>query len=285
MTKSIALIFHENERIQNVPRFAIWHLAEIWRRENFKVFFLFGVKKHIPADVAILHVDLTVVPDIYMDFANRYPFVLNGEIKDISKSSFSGQKISPDEGYKGPVIVKSDLNYAGQPEKRLLGNYLSRLALRISCRWLPSHRFGSRGAAPNFRSPYDYLILDSLLSVPREWLSHEHILVEKFIPEMQDGLYCQRVYHFLGERGVCVLRRSRCPIVNASNVVNREVVAVHPEVVKIAKSMKFDYGKFDYVMHEGKPALLDANKTPGSGETPLFFSMCREWATGIRSYI
>jgi hypothetical protein len=29
-----------------------------------------------------------------------------------------------------------------------------------------------------------------------------------------------------------------------------------------------DYGKFDYVMHEGEAVLFDANKTPGFVATP-----------------
>lgn len=30
-----------------------------------------------------------------------------------------------------------------------------------------------------------------------------------------------------------------------------------------ANRLGFDYGKFDFVMHEGRAVLLDANKTPG----------------------
>jgi hypothetical protein len=32
--------------------------------------------------------------------------------------------------------------------------------------------------------------------------------------------------------------------------------------------MKFDYGKFDYVIHEGQVLLLDANKTVGAPNLP-----------------
>jgi hypothetical protein len=62
MTKSIAIIFHRNERIKRLLRFAIWHLAEVWKKENITVFFLFGTEKYVPADLALLHVDLPV-PD------------------------------------------------------------------------------------------------------------------------------------------------------------------------------------------------------------------------------
>ena len=40
-------------------------------------------------------------------------------------------------------------------------------------------------------------------------------------------------------------------------------------MVKLREQMGFDYGKFDYVIHEGKPILLDANKTVGAGTLPM----------------
>ena len=284
MKKRIALIFHENERKYNIRRFAIWHLANLWRTENLEVVFLFGTAKFVPADAAILHVDLTFVPQEYMDFAGRYPVVLNGAVTDIRKSSFSKQRVSPDDDYDGRVIVKSEMNYAGQPERKLLGTALSRLAFRLSCR-LPSIRFKNKGPEPDFRSPSDYVIYDSSRSVPREWFSRNDILIEKFIPEMHNGLYVQRIYHFLGSRGVCIFRESEHPILTNVNVVNRHPVEVHPEIVELAKILQFDYGKFDYILQDGKPVLLDANKTPGGTNTLRYIEMCREWAKGIHSYL
>jgi hypothetical protein len=67
--------------------------------------------------------------------------------------------------------------------------------------------------------------------------------------------------------------------------MQRERVEVHPEIPELAKRMGFDFGKFDYVMHEGKPVLLDANKTPGARKTASFASICPEWARGIEIYL
>jgi hypothetical protein len=283
MTKSIAIVFHRNERIKRLPRFAIWHLAEVWKKENITVFFLFGTEKYVPADLALLHVDLTSVPDEYMDFARRYPVILNGKVKDIRKSTFSKNRVNPDDGYDGKVIVKSELNYGGEPERKLLGTPLSRLASRTAMRmpWLlPSNK----GSKLLFRLPSDYRIYNSLRSVPIDWFKRDGVLVEKFLPEIQDGLYCLRNYHFLGDRGGCVLRKSAEPIVNAATASNRQDIDPDPEIVKLTKSLQFDFGKFDYVMHDGKAVLLDANKTPGMGTAPEYFAMCREWAEGIHSY-
>lgn len=284
MTKSIALIFHEHEQKRSLPSFAIWHLAEIWQKAGIKVIALFGVRKHIPADLAILHVDLTVVPQEYAELAHRYPLALNASLRNIKKSAISKNRVSPGDGYEGRVIVKSDLNYAGHPERKLLGTPWSRLAFRVGCR-LPFYRTSILGPGPHFSSPTDYIIHESSRFVPADWFHRDDLLVERFIPEMQDGLYCVRLYHFLGDRGVCLLRKSGLPIINTSTVTKRERVEVHPEIVKLAKSMKFDYGKFDYVIHEGEPVLLDANKTPGAGNTAAFASICPEWAQGIHAYL
>jgi len=282
--KKIAVIFHEHERKRNIRRFAIWHVARFWIKENIEPVFLFGTGKFVPAELALLHVDLTVVPEKYLEFSRLYPVVLNGEITDIRKSRFSKQKVRPGDGYEGPVIVKSELNYAGQPERKLSGHSLSRLAFRIKCRF-PSFRPEGLGMGPAFASPQGYRIYHHANSVPADWFRRDDILVERFIPEIHRGLYGLRVYHFLGNRGVCMLRKARHPIVNTSTVVSREQVDVHPEIAALAKTLKFDFGKFDYVVHEGQPVLLDANKTPGGSASARFIQMCSEWAKGIHCYL
>ena len=109
-------------------------------------------------------------------------------------------------------------------------------------------------------------------------------MIERFVPEIQDGLYCLRSHHFLGAHGACVLRKSVHPIINASTSISREEVDPDPEIVALATQMRFDFGKFDYVVHEGKAILLDTNKTPGAGKPPAFSIMCREWAKGIHAF-
>jgi hypothetical protein len=284
MPKRIAIIFHENEWKHTLLRFAIWHLAEIWKKQNISIHLLFGVRKYIPADIAVLHVDLSRVPDKYIDFAHRYPIVLNGCIRDIRKSQFSNIKIDPNDGYRGPAIVKSELNYAGQPERKLLGSFFSRLALRITSR-MPSYEKRHKASRLHFKSPLDYKVYENCSSVPKSWFDREDILVERFVPEIQEGLYCLRNYHFLGSSGICMLRKSAHPIINMSNTISRDPVEVHPDIPALARSMGFDYGKFDFVLHEGKPVLLDANKTPGAALTPVFFDLSREWAKGIQTYL
>jgi hypothetical protein len=48
----------------------------------------------------------------------------------------------------------------------------------------------------------------------------------------------------------------------------------------------FDYGKFDYVMHEGRAVLLDANSTPGiSSRTEQLILSADELARGLEEWI
>ncbi|TIP52098.1 MAG: hypothetical protein E5X68_38765, partial [Mesorhizobium sp.] len=65
------------------------------------------------ADVAVLHLDVTVTPPDYVDYARRFPFCLNLGAADISKRRVSGAAIGWDEPWQGQVIVKSSLNHWG----------------------------------------------------------------------------------------------------------------------------------------------------------------------------
>jgi hypothetical protein len=143
--------------------------------------------------LVIVHVDLSVVPDRYLEFARQYPIVLNGEVKDIRKSTFSKLLLKSGDSYEGKVIVKSNLNYAGQPERMrgiLPSSQPSGAATDIP---------GVQGApAPLFDSPLDYQLYDRLEDVPRSWLDDPNLVVEKFLPEKEGDLYHTRTLLFFG---------------------------------------------------------------------------------------
>jgi hypothetical protein len=77
-----------------------------------------------------------------------------------------------------------------------------------------------------------------------------------------------------------------CTIVNDRTQISSETVEPHPEIIELRREMKFDYGKFDYVIHSGKVVLLDTNKTTGASavHTPELEAMRRHRADGIYSY-
>jgi hypothetical protein len=164
----------------------------------------------------------------------------------------------PGDPYSGKVIAKTDLNYGGSPE---------RIIKRNPSLWrrLLSHRF-VRGDAngSRFKAPFDYRIYDGLAEVPPAVFERNDVVVEKFLPEQEENFFFVRHYEFLGDRATCTRLAATNPIVKDQAVVRIEEVEPHPEILQARERLNFDYGKFDYVLHDGRPVLLDANKTTGA---------------------
>jgi hypothetical protein len=194
MQKKIAILFHKNEK--NPRRnYLITSFAGIWQKEGNEVIFLFGIKKFVPADLIIVHVDLSVGPDEYLEFAKQYPIVLNGTVKDITKSAFSKHLVAKNDLYEGKVIVKFDFNYAGRPERGLQPFRLSRILSKFS--------FGHCRGQRYFNSSLNYQIFDHPRLVPQSYFKNFHLVVEKFLPEMEKGPYFSRCFYFLGDSMNC----------------------------------------------------------------------------------
>src|SRR5438132_12313065 len=92
--RTIAILFHENNRKRDLYSYAVTFLAEFWRQDGHRVHPLFGIRKFVPADLLLIHVDLSVVPDAYLEFASRSPIALNNGPKDIRKSPISTNHVS-----------------------------------------------------------------------------------------------------------------------------------------------------------------------------------------------
>ena len=69
--------------------------------------------------------------------------------------------------------------------------------------------------------------------------------------------------------------------------VSSESVEPHPEVHGWRKQFNIDYGKLDYLVHDGHPVLIDVNKTIGASrqvaDAPLQ-EMRSRLAEGLYSY-
>jgi hypothetical protein len=257
--RRIAILMHERDNDRIARRYVVSLLAEHWREDGHEVVFLYGTGRSVAADLVLVHVDLSVVPDSYLAFANRYPVVLNGRIRDIRKSGFAADLVVQDgDGYEGPVIVKSELNYGGLPERRrIAGGRLTRawqgLLTRAGVPWPP----------PWMHGPATYRVFDRYGDIPAALLGNPGHVVQKFLPERDGDTYCVRNFSFLGERTSCVLLRGRHPIVGGASAKVAGRVEPHPDIVAARERLGFDYGKFDYVVHEGRAVLLDTNKTVG----------------------
>ena len=71
--KRIAILFHKNDRHHNLDRYSIVQLAKVWQAAGHEVVHVFGPDKFVPADLALVHVNLSVVPEGYIQLARRYP--------------------------------------------------------------------------------------------------------------------------------------------------------------------------------------------------------------------
>lgn len=276
--KRIAVLFHSLDETADLSTYIVDHLAACWREDGHDVVYLFGTQRFVPADLVLVHVDLSVVPDEYLTFAARYPLVLNGEISNIRKSAISRNLLQPGDQWDGPVIVKSDLNFAGQPE---WVHALSGLQRR-SRLW--SRLAGNR---PPFVDWSEYLLFDRLADVPERWFQHPDVVVERFRPEFEDGLYHLRMLQFLGDRWTCTRLASPEPLIKAETSVQAEEIEPDPGVLAWRRELSIDFGKLDYVVNAGEPVLLDVNKTTGASRhlpDEKLRAMRRYQAEGLYSY-
>lgn len=267
--RRIALLFHAADARRGIAQTAVAGLIPFWEADGHTVHVCFGPEAFVEADVALLHVDLSVVPEAYLDLAARYPVALNGRIRDIRKSTFSVGLLAPGDAWAGPVIVKSDRNYGGFPE---------------AMRGIP--RADGRGLVPPFPDPWHYEVYGSLAEVPADRFDSADLVVQAFLPEVEDGMFWVRTYNFLGDRNSTQRSGSDEPIVKGHTVRCTQPARPHPDIVALRAEMGFDYGKFDYVEREGRAILLDVNKTPGAAPSvsPRVVEARRVRAQGLYAF-
>jgi hypothetical protein len=206
-----------------------------------------GIANLPDADMAILHVNLSVVPADYVEATARYPVALNGKAIDIRKRNVSRNILASDTDWAGPVIVKTDLNCWGFPEWQA-----SKAAAEL------------RGdSIVEGMPPEDYRVYERTADVPASTWSDARWVVERFLPEYDEHGYHVRSWIFVGEAERCARCRSTHKIIKGQAIADIEYVGV-PEFIRSERQrLGLDFGKMDFVIHEGEPVLLDANKTPG----------------------
>jgi len=259
----IAILLHELDDAQSFAAFAIATIAEFWREDGHEVLPVYGTERFVPADVAIVHVDLSVVPEPYLALARRYPVALNARLADIRKSAFATNLVREGDGYAGPVIVKTDLNYHGFPERRLAG----------------------RRGDPELPPAFKYRLYPSVQAMPARLFARADLSVQKFQPEREGELFCVRNMNCVGDYVEATRLRSREPFVNSNTCLPvLEPVAPDPLMLAVRSRIGLDYGKLDYVIVDGEAILLDVNKTNGAGAlnaTPEMRAQRRRRANGL----
>jgi hypothetical protein len=244
------------------PVFVVSALARLWQQR--------GISAHIgpgflpDSDVGILHIDKTQITDADLPArANAGP-VVNWSVRDISKRRVSPHLVTRDDPWDGSVIVKTNRNYYGTPEET--GHKLT-----------PADRNRRRMAELSWRYarslPHKHYPIVSRISIVPRWVwDDESLVVERFTPERDGDLYCLRGWMFFGSRSYGWRLRATDPLVKSGSQVDHSYLTEVPdELLAIRKRHGFDFGKFDYVVHDGKPVVFDLNKTPtftGDGNSP-----------------
>ena len=266
--KKIAILLHEHDNYPKGRGHFIWSLCDVWREQGMEIEILKGIKKYREADLLIPHVDTTILPDGYAVFFQKYPRVLNHRVRDISKRGISQNLLTRDDAYAGPVIVKTNWNSGGIPDTHFPGRkiiFATEVKKRFWDGWLNNRRsrMTHDWGKINCMNTDDYQVFPALKNVPEAIFNNESLIVERFLPEFENRVYYLRIYTFLGDRAYCARLGSPDPIVKNKNIVTREEVAIPNEVVNLRRELGFDYGKLDFVIHEGRVVVLDVNRTPG----------------------
>jgi hypothetical protein len=271
---SLAILTHPVDHFSR-GHYLVQLMIPEWERMGFRIVVVDDASTFVPADAALLHVDLTVVPDPYRRLAERYPFVLNGRVLDIRKRRFSRQLLDRRDIYSGSVIVKTDCNYGGWPELRRsilespIGSIarrfgredeacreLAALAQRLPWRW---KRMFPVGTYPLYRT---------CDLVPRGVWGNPNLVVERFMAERAGDNYCCRHWVFFGCQEVNKRTMSPHYVVKGGSIIERIADPVPEELRAIREELGFDYGKFDYGIVDGQVVLYDVNRTPGATADP-----------------
>ncbi len=249
----------------------MYHLAIIWRRMGYTVHCLKDIDKIPSRCLLIPQIDLSVLPRRYRRVLALAYKAVNRKVFDIRKSTFSKIMVDENSSYDGPVIVKTDLNHGGMQELGLDGS------LRSSRRDAASSKVHSGG----------YVVYKHKSEVPPAVFADPWFVVEKFVPEFDGEYHYLRTYSFFGEQHFWARLRSTSNLIISNKICGWEEIDVEPEIVDARRRMGFDFGKFDYVISDGVPVLLDANITPSCGYNDVLpvSSYIGKLADGIAAFL
>ena len=248
---AIVLITHAYDNFRDRD-FLLRNLAGHWLDAGHEVSLVAGPGDWPDADVAIMHVDLSVVPAAYSEAARRYAVVVNGAAVDVRKRLVSRNLVTRNDGWTGPVMVKTDLNFGGIPEK-----------LAAEC-FRRDRKPADLPPGPVVSTTRPYPVFRSAAEVPDDVWSNPGLVVERFLPEQDAHGYWVRAWVFCGDRERCTRYRGTHPIVKSATIIAHEPAPVPEELRAERERLGFDYGKFDFVVRDGRAILLDANRTPSA---------------------
>lgn len=234
--------------------FILGVLADVWLEQGHAV--TTGPLADMDADVAIMHINATLVPESAVPRNPAGRPIINAGILDISKRRIGGRALGSVSAHAGPVIVKTDANHYGKPELKKLPYWHHACLRKKLASFIP---WTLARALPHGHYP----ILAKSSDVPRWVWRSPDLVVEPFMPEMENGEYVVRVWIFFGRQEYCVKLYGPDPIVKSSNSTHFEFIDEVPESVRTKRAeLGIDFGKIDFTIVDGEAVVFDVNKTP-----------------------
>ena len=278
----IGILHHAESQLLR-QGYLIQLMAEYWTARGAEVVDIIGVETSIPVDVLLLHVDLSIVPEAYLQFARTYPRVINLKAVDIRKTSYLDDLVDASHEGDGPMIVKSDLNHGGVPERLLVSKkhrvrrFIAAVIRRLRRRL---------GLPTEIRSKAEYVIYPDRNSVPLRHFD-DGAVVQPFRPERSGSDFVLREYYFFGKVEVLNKEVGSEPILTSGRQVDCRAGSPPAEVRAIRDRLHLDYGKIDYGCPDGVAVVYDANKSLGIRANPgeVTKTIASELASGIDEWI
>ena len=242
---NISILWHPRSLRWRRKYYLISQHAGIWAEEGH------AVRHHCHAadamrwaDAIIVHADASEVKSVVEPLSD-HPLALNAGVADIRKSAMSDLVLKPGDDWQGPVVVKTDLNNRGFPERWLL--------LKSGfAHWNTELR--SRG----------YLLFSSFAEVPDALLKHPALVVERFEPQREGEHFTTTSATFFGDEVSCIqLTAAEWQVKQEPAFAWKRMTEIPEAVLAKRKALGLDYGKIDFTVNERGTHIFDVNKTIG----------------------
>lgn len=233
--------------------YLIRHVAAYWRERGVRFELTTDPGVAPRGDIAWQHLDVTSVGAAYRRLAARYPVVINGAAADIDKRGTATHLVTRDDGWDGPVIVKTDRNYGGRTED-------------WAYRWRPMRHPWFHAVRDRLHArvtgrvdPEAYPIHASKAAVPGWVWRDPRFVVQRFLAERKGELYGIRRWFFFGGCDFAYLAHGPGPIVMGDNHVEWERVEPPDALRAVRAALRLDFAKIDYGEVDGELVVYDVN--------------------------
>lgn len=278
-TRRVTLLLHEDDPWPAGPSYFAAGLVEAWQEIGLEARVHKGLREVPREDLVLPHIDRTVTPPAYARVIDALPRVVNRGVHDISKRRVSQELLGPADAWDGAVIVKTDRNHGGRPE-RVHDRAHRGLGRRLRDRWRRTRR--RHDVLEDIAAGGGYRVFEHVHDVPDRAWHDERLVVERFLPEQEGTTYFLRWYLFLGTHYRSMRVGSPDPLVKSASVTSRAwSVPVPDEVLALRRRWGLDFGKIDFVLHEGRAVIFDVSRTPSDLPPPERLAACRPYARGV----